>query len=68
MSFLRRVLVVVGLLLLMASLWLLVVASLPGERASDRQPLPAPDLTLPTPSARQPPALPPAAAAKADAW
>jgi hypothetical protein len=47
----RRVLVILGLLLLLASLCLLVVANLPTERLQDRQPLPAEDLTLPTPEA-----------------
>jgi hypothetical protein len=55
---LRRVLMVVGLLLLAGSLCLLVVASLPSQRGSDRQPLQPPDLTLPTPSALRPPAWP----------
>lgn len=58
MSPLRRVLLVVGLLLLATSICLLVVAGLPGERKSDRQPLQPPDLTLPTPSALRLPFLP----------
>ena len=47
----RRLLVVIVLVLLLASLCLLVVANLPNERLQDRQPLPAEDLTLPTPQA-----------------
>ncbi len=58
---------VVGLLILAASLCLLVVANRPVDRNSDRQPLPAPDLTLPTPEARPVPALP-AAVVEAPAW
>jgi hypothetical protein len=55
MSPFRRLLMVVGLLVLAASLCLLVVASLPGERDTDRRPLQPPDLTLPTPAAVRPP-------------
>ncbi len=54
MSSLRRVLVVLGLLLLAASLCLLVVANLPNQHLQDRQSLPVEDLTLPTPEAGLP--------------
>jgi hypothetical protein len=51
MSTFRRVLVVLGLLILVASLCLLVFANLPNQRESERQQLPPQDLTLPTPEA-----------------
>jgi hypothetical protein len=51
MSPVRRVLVVVGLLLLLASLCLLVFANLPIEHLQDRQTLSPGDLSLPTPEA-----------------
>lgn len=54
MSPIRRLLFVLGLLLLIASLCLLVVANLPNERVQDSQPLPPEDLTLPTPQAFAP--------------
>ncbi len=50
----RRLRIVVGLMVLAASLCLLVYASLPGERETDSQPLQPPDLTLPTPSSWAP--------------
>lgn len=58
---------VVGLLILVVSLCLLVVANWPGERGSDRQPLQPPDLTLPTPEALRVPALP-AAVGEVPTW
>ena len=54
MSPFRRTLMFVGLLVLATSLVLLVLASLPGERGSESQPIPQPELTLPTPEAALP--------------
>jgi hypothetical protein len=48
---LRRVLVVLGLLILLASLCLLVVANLPNQHLRDRQPVSPEQLSLPTPEA-----------------
>ena len=54
MSPLRRLLLVFGLILLLASLCLLIAANLPNERVQERQPIPVEDLTLPTPQALGP--------------
>ena len=54
MSPLRRFLVILGLILLLASLALLIAANLPNERVQQRQPIPVEDLTLPTPQAMGP--------------
>ena len=51
MSLLRRVVFVLGLLILLASIALLIWANLPNERIRERQPIPVEDLTLPTPVA-----------------
>lgn len=58
---------VVGLLILASSLCLLALASLPGKRDQERQPLQPPDLTLPTPEALRAPAWP-VGIAEAAAW
>lgn len=55
MSPLRRILLILGLILLLASIGLVIVANLPSERLREQQPIPPEDLTLPTPQAFGPP-------------
>ncbi|MBI3760862.1 MAG: hypothetical protein HY260_03240 [Chloroflexi bacterium] len=57
MSPLRRFLVILGLILLLASLGLLIAANWPNERLREQQPIPAENLTLPTPQAFVAPSL-----------
>ena len=62
---LRRFLFIVGLLILLGSLCLLIVAHLPNQHVRERLPVAPEDLSLPTPEAlrllpRDAPCLPPA--------